>query len=134
MNMDTAKPLVLYFGPLKQSGHYMFYDDGTEVPYPTSITLTPWKDTIDGQIQPGQTLWREHWVARGNWKHGEAVIHHKDGWTALSFWDSTIDTRPGCSSTYLAKGTFDFEGMVALAKERFAERWNKMQFEVVEIH
>ena len=38
-------------------------------------------------------------------RQGEAIIHHKNGWTALSLWDSTIDTRPGCSSTYLAKGT-----------------------------
>ncbi len=63
-------------------------------------------------------------------REGEAVLHHKDGWTALSLWDSTIDTRPGCSSTYIAKGVFTFEEMVTLAKERFTERWNKMRVTV----
>ena len=130
-------PLVLYFGPLKESGHFMFYENGQEVsPHRLADTITPWKaNDIDGTLQPGMILWREHWVKeseRGgrSWREGEAVIHHKDGWTALSFWDSTIDTRPGCSSTYIAEGIFTFEQMVELAKDRFAERWNKMRFEV----
>lgn len=129
-------PRVLYFGPLKESGHFLFYETGERVsPHKLADTITPWKDKIDGTIQPGMVLWRDHWIKeseRGgrSYCYGEAVIHHKDFWTALSFWDSTVDTRPGCSSTYLAEGTFSFEEMVALAKDRFSERWNLMKFEV----
>lgn len=131
-----VEPLVLYFGPLKESGHFLFYENGEQVsPHRLADTITPWGREIDGTLQPGMILWRDHWInesSRGgrSWQYGEAVIHHKEGWTALSFWDSTIDTRPGCSSTYLAQGTFTFEQMVELAKERFAERWGKMKFEV----
>lgn len=121
---------MVYLGPLKESEHYMFYESGEKVPYPEGDKLTPWGDRIDGTLQPGMTLWRDHWVQRGSFQQGEAVIHHKDDWTALSFWDSTIDTRPGCSSTYIAKGTFTFEQMVEMAKTRFSERWNKMKFPV----
>lgn len=129
-----TEPLMVYLGPLKESGHLMFYETGEEIPYREGDKLCPWRyNDIDGTLQPGQTLWRGHWVSRGSWKQGEAVIHHKDGWTALSFWDSTIDTRPGCSSTYIAKGTFTFEQMVEMAKARFSERWNKMRFQVIDV-
>jgi hypothetical protein len=61
---------------------------------------------------------------------GEALVHHKDGWTALAFWDRTVDKRGACCSVYLAEGIFTFEQMVEMAKERFSHRWNKMNFEV----
>lgn len=58
------------------------------------------------------------------------MIHRRDGWTALSFWDRSIDKRGACNSNYFAEGTFTFEEMVALAKERFPDRWACMKFEV----
>lgn len=136
MSARMGNPTLLYFGPLKESGHFMFYENEEQVSHRLADTITPWKSNdIDGTLQPGMILWRDHWISESqhggrSYHEGEAVIHHKDGWTALSFWDSTIDTRPGCSSTYLADGSFTFEQMVELAKARFAERWNKMKFEV----
>lgn len=135
MNMEPAKPYMLYFGPLNEPGHVMYHDNGHKA-YSSDKTGCPWKDwEIDGSLQPGcpdpeDRLQRRTRAER----EGEARLHHKDGWTALSFWDRTIDKRSACNSTYLAKGLFTFDQMVELAKERFAERWNKMQFEVVEIH
>lgn len=125
-------PTVLYFGPLKESGHFMFYDTGYKVPW-SEGDITPWPcDSIDGTVQPGAVMVGDRLVQRGSWKYGEAVIRQKDGWTLLSFWDSTVDTRPGSSSTYLAEGIFTFEQMVELAKERFPERWAIMKFPVVD--
>src|SRR6185503_6006072 len=62
--------------------------------------------------------------------YGKALVHHKDGWTALAFWDSSVDKRIGCVSVYVAQGEFTFDDMVEMAKTRFAKRWNKMQFTV----
>lgn len=126
-----VEPFMLYFGPLKESGHFLFYDNGEKVLYSEIETAGPWNlAEIESCLQPGVVLWRGHYVQRHQKVEGEALLHHKCGWTALSFWDSTIDTRPGCSSTYIAEGIFTFEEMVALAKARFLERWNKMKFEV----
>lgn len=128
------EPRVLYFGPLKESGHFFFGDEtGWRLSERHDLNGVPWttqEDHADGTLQPGMICEHGHWHATTPQVEGPAVVHHKNGWTALSFWDRTIDTRPGCSSTYLAEGTFTFEEMVAFAKTRFPERWSKMKFEV----
>src|ERR1700756_3383092 len=126
---------MFYFGPWDTAGHFLNSEGGRWVPERERGTF-PWNENsssngIDCQLQPGCHL------VDGRWRHGkeiegEALLHHRSGWTALSFWDRTIDTRGGCNSTYFAEGTFTFDEMVAMAKERFAERWNRMKFEVVE--
>ncbi len=125
-------PLVLYFGPLKESGHYLFYETGRRVPFQLADTICPWKTfEIDGKLQPGCPDPEGPLRRRTrSMCEGEAFLHHKGGWTALAFWDYTIDKRPASSSTYIAKGVFTFEEMVELAKVRFTERWNAMRFTV----
>ncbi len=125
-------PKMLYFGPLVTSGHFLFHDNGMGADY-DEREKAPWKGhEIDGKLQPGCFIDRwGHWDTSGPQIEGEALIHHKNGWTALSFWDRTIDQRYGCNSTFMAEGTFTFEEMVELAKTRFAERWSKMKFQVV---
>lgn len=126
------KLMMLYFGPYKEPGHFMFYENGRQVPYSLADTICPWSSyDIDGPLQPGAPDPNDRLRRRTRpMKEGEAALHHKDGWTALSIWDFSVDTRHGCNSTYIAQGTFTFEEMVEMAKTRFAERWNKMKCEV----
>lgn len=125
-----AEPFMVYFGPWKESGHYFFYETGEPV-YSEERKKLGWKDhEIDGVMQPGCPDPSDRLQRHGPRIQGEALLHHRDGWTALSFWDSSVDTRPGCSSTYIAKGIFTFEKMVELSKTRFAVRWNRMKFAV----
>jgi hypothetical protein len=121
---------MFYFGPLYESGHYMYRENGQTV-YSEDRKDIPWQGwDIDGKLQPGCFVDRGRWDHRGPENEGEALLHHKDGWTALSFWDRTIDTRYGCNSTYIAEGILTFEQMVELAKARFPKRWGMMKFEV----
>lgn len=116
---------MFYFGPWDQAGHHI----RREGDQPTSLEerravsnftrTNPWGHGIDTALCPRDTQ-----------AEGAAAIHYRDGWTALSFWDYTVDSRPGSHSTYLAQGDFTFEQMVEMAKQRFAERWRKMKFEV----
>src|SRR5579862_26022 len=118
---------MFYFGPWDQAGHYMRSDDHPPQDLEgwravSHFTYTnPWGRSIDGSLAPPDTH-----------MEGFARVHHKDGWTALSFWDRTIDSRPGSHSTYLAEGYYTFDQMVEFASKRFAERWNRMPFAVVE--
>lgn len=124
------EPFMVYFGPYRESGHFFHSEDGISSSK-HKYGDVPWTaGEIDGPMQPGQVMWRDHLVQRGPRVEGHSLLHHKDGWTAISMWDSSVDTRPGSSSTYIAKGTFTFEQMVELAKARFAERWGRMKFEV----
>lgn len=96
---------VYYFGCDGQAGHYMHL--------PTMRTDTkfmygnPWGLSIDGGLLKGA---KERYV-----------LAKKDGWTALSFWDNTVDKRPGSHSTFLAQGEFTLEQMFELAHKNFPQ-------------
>ena len=135
----TESPMMLYFGPWDTPGHYLYWEDGrSERPERVGGRERPrdfpWNEDsseygIDGQLQPGCYRKNGHW-RHGTENQGEAKLYHKQGWTALSFWDRSVDPRGACNSTYFARGDFSFDQMVEMAKTRFAHRWNKMNFDV----
>lgn len=126
-----TEPFMVYFGPFKEPGHFFFTEEGYSFSSDKFMDV-PWRaGEIDGPLQPGWPLPADRLQRRTRpMCEGEAHLHHRNGWTALSFWDFSVDTRPGSSSTYIAKGIFTFEQMVELAKTRFAERWNRFKAEV----
>lgn len=129
---------MFYFGPWNRAGHYLIDERGMSV-RDSERGSFPWNEWssgdrgIDGRLQPWSdgTFGENKRYNRQEAPEGVALIHHKGGWTALSFWDRSVDTRGGCNSNYFAEGTFTFDEMVAMAKERFAYRWNKQRFQVV---
>lgn len=129
-------PRMLYFGVwwTDSSGHCLVDENGHGVRKEQrgSFPWNEWGGDIDGKLQPhrkGCDL-RSYCPCTSD-KQGVAALHHKDGWTALSFWDRSLDGRGGCNSNYFAAGTFTFDEMVSMAKARFSERWAKMDFDVV---
>jgi hypothetical protein len=127
---------MFYFGPWDEAGHYLFDEQGYGVRTKDRGAF-PWDEYsgesgIDGVLQPGCFRKFDRWM-HGDQLEGQALLHHRSGWTALSFWDRSVDKRGNCNSTYFAEGTFTFDEMVAMAKERFAYRWNKMPFQVVNV-
>lgn len=109
---------MYYFGPWDQAGHYLF-TERLESIWPAKIG--PWRPGfLDGGLQINDKTQPE----------GVALLHHLEGWSALAFWDRTVDTRMACCSVYLADAILTFEEIVALAKEKFKVRWDKMKFEV----
>lgn len=128
---------MYYYGPYKESGHF-FFGEGGRLVLREERQGIPWQEReIDGILQPGCPDPKDRLKRRTRpMVEGEALLHHKNGWTAVSFWDSSVDTRPGCNSTYIAEGDFSFPEMVEMAKERFAERWSRMKFQVrlLELH
>lgn len=134
MTMDNIK--MFYFGPWDRPGHYLFDERGYSVRNSDRGGL-PWHETgycnkpmIDGHLQPRGP--KSYPYDKGTeLPQGVAALHHLNGWTALSFWDRSVDARGGCNSTYFAEGNFTFKEMVELSSTRFAYRWNKMAFQVV---
>jgi hypothetical protein len=140
---------VYYFGCIDDSGHYLW--DKERPPQPTMAERImgpgaerlnghnrgnawrsretrelyrngqPWKDSIDSMLCPS-----------GPQVEGVALLHHKDGWTAVAFWDRTVDHRPGSHSTFIAEGTFTYDEMVTAAKTQWPEVWARYKFEVRE--
>lgn len=105
---------VFYFGCWDAIGHFLRTPSGATV----STSKTPWGNAVDGGLCPGgrDPLGRVHTEAQ---REGMAALHHKDGWTALAFWDRSVDTRYGSNSAFLAEGTLTLPQMMTLACESF---------------
>jgi hypothetical protein len=117
---------MLYFGCHREAGHY-FWAPGMKSLSCYTPDCLPWRQ-VEPDLCPGFDPMRR-WARRVE-NEGEALLHHKNGWTALSLWDRSVDDRGGCSSQFFAEGTFSFEEMVALARETFPEVWQRFRFEV----
>jgi hypothetical protein len=110
---------LLYFGCIDQSGHYLWGD-----PQRRSFDFsdTPWDTQVDGGL-----------CMQGGQPQGQAVLHQKDGWTAIAFWDRSVDSRPGSNSAFLADKLLSFDEIVALSKERFPAVWKRFPFAVAQL-
>lgn len=64
---------------------------------------------------------------------GVAQVHHAEGWTALAFWDRSIDRRGGCVSVFFLRGTFDFEDAAREARARFPTIFARYPFAIVDL-
>jgi hypothetical protein len=136
---ESTKPRMFYFGPwgYGHGGHFLYDEEGNLLggvrERPQGFPWNEWSpmNGVDNQLQPGCVPSGGRFVHSPEAeKEGEALLHYKAGWTALSFWDRSVDSRPGCNSTYFAEGMFTFEQMVEMAKVRFRKRWSLMKFEI----
>jgi len=87
--------------------------------------------TADGNLagDPGLVDPRRPSYWPGDTEHQPARIvrlHHKAGWTAISFWDRTGDDRFGSSSTILTEGTHSLATMLDLFRERLPGVWARV--------
>lgn len=120
--MNTGTPVMFYCGCHRDSGHHLWTADET-----TSSTfwqLQPWGYAVDGDLQPRPK----------NGFHlpnGIARFTQEHGWSALSWWDNSIDTRPGSHSTFIVHGTYLAEEVLAMARARFPWVFARFQYQVV---
>lgn len=110
-----------YFGCLFGQGHYLHGTFGPDTRAPQ--VPMPWGPAVlDSTLcpdfaRPGKAVAVP--LLASYQEPYRALLHHQKGWTAVSFWDRTGDTRYGSNSTFLAEGDFSFEDMLAMARTRF---------------
>lgn len=102
MEERMSAPTMLYCGCHGDTGHYVW--DETEWSSSKLWKAQPWGNAIDGGLQPPK--WRANGVTRFTQEHG---------WSALSWWDNSIDKRPGSHSTFIVEGEHSAEEVLALA-------------------
>ena len=64
---------------------------------------------------------------------GWAFVTHRGGWTALAFWDRSVDRRGACNSVFIVCGTLSFDQVVRVARHRWPKIWSRFTFEVVQV-
>lgn len=120
--MNTDKPTMFYCGCHRDSGHHVWREDGDSSH--KFWKLQPWGVKIDGELQP---------LARRGFHvpNGAARFTLAHGWSALSWWDNSIDTRPGSHSTFVVEGTHTAEAVLAMARARFPWVFERFKYEIV---
>lgn len=117
---------VLYFGCWGRVGHHLWTPQREMLRYHDRLPSdrTPWDGQLDGGLPPRPD--GPHSEA----PNGQAALHQKDGWTALAFWDNSVDTRGNSHSTFLFEGTCDFDAALASAREQFPTIFARYKFDV----
>lgn len=98
-------------------GHYLKNENRVGISFYNNEL--PWKN-FDGKLAPKRTN-----------KAGIAKLHHKDNWTALSFWDYSIDHRPGSNSIFFSEGVRTFEQMIQINKTAFPDIMKRFDFPII---
>lgn len=115
-----------FHGIWSDSGHHWrpakrYLADKT--PYaPTGCPFAPRGESVDGTLCRYPVTMRDTWNRdyRAEQIEGLARLHHKDGWTAVAYWDrSSKDTRYGCNTAFVAEGLHSFDRMLDLARHHF---------------
>lgn len=122
---------AFYFGAWDSSlGHYTYSPDG--VRFHKKARELPWStEQIDGKLAQHKCKDRRH-CGCSNLTEGIAFVHHRDGWTALGFWDRSVDNRPGSNSNFFFKGTHTFSEMKDLASKHFPNIVSRFKFEIID--
>ena len=92
--------------------------------YPQLAMGCPWGRNPDGTLcrYPVGLPYRYERDIGAEQVEGLARLHHKDGWTAVGYWDrSGPDTRYNVNSNFIAEGTWTFAQMMACAQHYFPQ-------------
>lgn len=63
---------------------------------------------------------------------GRAIVSHIRGWTIVSFWDRSVDTRRNSNANFIMRGTFDFEAALERIKAVWPTIFARFTFPIVE--
>ena len=117
------EPEIYYFGCVEQTGHFLF-DRRFQKP---RHDVSPWRERdIDAQMPPyGRLATMQRQV------EGRARMHYRNNWTALAFWDRSVDDRYSSNSAFLIEGTHGFDEALRLARQAFPAIFERFKFEIV---
>lgn len=114
---------VLYFGYFGVAGHYLYCSvDGK--PRRNLDQRLEWMTMCDGTLLPQDPPQVE----------GEATLSFHHGYSVVSFWDRSGDSRGNSNSSFLAKGTHSFEEVLEMAREAFPALFDRFDFEIKRIN
>ena len=120
----SIKGRVFYFGCEHGYGHRMAcrpHANGQDEQLALShfVDSNPWGPKVDAGLCPP-----------GPQTEGVTRLHHKDGWTALAFWDRSVDHREGSNSVFLVWGTLTVGGVLQQARAAFPKVFARFRFPV----
>lgn len=116
MSDSLSKLEVWCFGCIGNPGHFLWLP---RTRLHIDLKRQPWGDSIDGLLCQPPSFQRAD---------TKPWTHHKDGWTAVAFWDQSGDRRPGSCTVFLVKAEATTEEVLTAAKQQWRDVWNRRGF------
>lgn len=129
------KPRVFYFGCARYVGHYWWRPGGVDSEGSPCHPRTPSREELDELLREGDVDGKLVPVNRTDERdqpEGRALLHVRDRWTLLAFWDRSVDGRHGSNSVFAIEGVHDFASAVEAARAAFPTVWVRFSFPVVD--
>lgn len=122
-NQETKKPapVLFYFGCLHQSGHYLFEPPGVSVRGYTEIKCMSQalRRSLDTAFCPPET-----------WQPGIWLESMVPPWRIVSWWDRSVDSRPGSHSTFIGAGYDSAEELLTAARNLFPQVFARQRVQI----
>lgn len=120
-----------WFAPGMQTSRYSFrvwrYARIVDNPY----EYVPWGYAVDGGLAPHG----EHKDVQGRAGFAQNVVvwdsATAEWWSALSWWDRSVDVRPGSNATFVTDARVAPHALLQIAREGFPEVFARMKYEIV---
>jgi hypothetical protein len=115
---DGPDPEVLYFGWTYPAGHHL-NRPRSRMGVSRRFDEQPWGTKIDTGLCPAPEPKKIN---------GHIAVHHKDGWTAVAFWDRSGDIRPGSCTVFLTGADVSASQLLALARRQWPHVFERNGF------
>lgn len=106
---ESTERRCLFFGRKDIAGHHL-YGDTTRVP----AFLHGSAGSLDGNFAPYYS--KREGDPLGNQPQGHAKLTYLQGWTVVSFWDRSGDTRGNSNSAFIVDAIVSFDDVMKLAR------------------
>lgn len=122
--LDNRRPW--FFGCWGRIGHHLWSPDGTLHRHQSAHL--PWPE-VDGELTPGNRN-RYGDVDARDQVEGMARLHHAADWTAVAWWDRSVDKRPGSNAALFVPGTVDMQPALAIGAEHFPSIFARFTYDI----
>ena len=111
---------VIYYGCWDECGHFPWETGKERLSFRDFFNLQPWGSRVDGGL-----------CHLGKERQGVYRVHKQDGWTAVAFWDRSVDHRPGSNSVFLIQQDVSGAELLRMAHEQFPSVFARFTFDLV---
>lgn len=127
---------VFYFGCIGGPGHFFNAPkrrraDAYELEREVSAALG--RGGLDGQLCWNSPRSDRDRYNRRDETEGRAFRTCHGGYTAVAFWDRSVDRRGACNSAFIVRGELTFEQVIRAARQAWPKIWARFTFPIVEV-
>ncbi len=129
---DVSVPRVecFYFGCINEPGHFFNAQKRTRRDaYTIGEAASAALGGLDGSLCWNSPRTERDRYERRSEAEGLAFRTCRWGWTAVAFWDRSVDRRGACNSAFIVHGDLTFAQVIRAARQV----WARFTFPVVEV-